>query len=82
MCEFHESTCNGFGDIWWTGNPIYFSSIDVIHSMLGININLDKTACMCMSTQYVCVSTSVYIPLHVCLHYKQLKRSSREMQQD
>ena len=27
MCEFHESTC-GFGDIWWTDNPIYFSSID------------------------------------------------------
>ena len=26
--EFHESTCNGFGDIWWTDNPIYFSSID------------------------------------------------------
>ena len=30
MCEFHESTCNGFGDIWWTDNPIYFSSIDSI----------------------------------------------------
>ena len=29
MCEFHESTCNGFGDIWWTDNPIYFSSIDI-----------------------------------------------------
>ena len=29
MCEFHESTCNGFGDIWWTDNPIYFSSVDV-----------------------------------------------------
>ena len=28
MCEFHESTCNGFGDIWWTDNPIYFISID------------------------------------------------------
>ena len=28
MCEFHESTCNGLGDIWWTDNPIYFSSID------------------------------------------------------
>ena len=28
MCEFHESTCNGYGDIWWTDNPIYFSSID------------------------------------------------------
>ena len=29
LCEFRESTCNGFGDIWWTDNPIYFSSIDV-----------------------------------------------------
>ena len=28
MCEFHESICNGLGDIWWTDNPIYFSSID------------------------------------------------------
>ena len=30
MCKFHESTCNGFGDIWWTDNPIYFSSIDIM----------------------------------------------------
>ena len=30
MCESHESTCNGFGYIWWTDNPIHFSSIDVI----------------------------------------------------
>ena len=30
MCEFHESTCNGFGDIWWTDNPTYFSSIDIV----------------------------------------------------
>ena len=28
MCEFHGSNGNGFGDIWWTANPIYFSSID------------------------------------------------------
>ena len=28
MCEFHGSNGNGFGDIWWTDNPIYFSSID------------------------------------------------------
>ena len=26
MCEFHGSNSNGFGDIWWTDNPIYFSS--------------------------------------------------------
>ena len=25
MCEFHGSNGNGFGDIWWTDNPIYFS---------------------------------------------------------
>ena len=30
MCEFHESRCNGFGYIWWTDNPIYFSSIIII----------------------------------------------------
>ena len=29
MCEFHGSNGNGFGDIWWTDNPIYFSSIDI-----------------------------------------------------
>ena len=28
MCEFHGSNANGFGDILWTDNPIYFSSID------------------------------------------------------
>ena len=26
ICEFHDSSGNGFGDIWWTDNPIYFSS--------------------------------------------------------
>ena len=30
MCEFHGSNGNGFGDIWWTDNPIYFSSIDIV----------------------------------------------------
>ena len=25
---FYGSNGNGFGDIWWTDNPIYFSSID------------------------------------------------------
>ena len=29
VCEFHGSNGNGFGDIWWTDNPIYFSSIDI-----------------------------------------------------
>ena len=36
MCKFHESTCNGFGDIWWTDNPIYFSSIDVVSLYLFV----------------------------------------------
>ena len=31
VCEFHGSNGNGFGDIWWTDNPIYFSSIDIFH---------------------------------------------------
>ena len=26
--SFFYSSGNGFGDIWWTDNPIYFSSID------------------------------------------------------
>ena len=28
MHEFHDSNGNGFGDIWWTDNLFYFSSID------------------------------------------------------
>ena len=35
MCEFHGSNGNGFGDIWWTDNPIYFSSIDVYMKKQG-----------------------------------------------
>ena len=30
MCEFRGSTGNGFGDIWWTDELIYFSIIDVL----------------------------------------------------
>ena len=40
MCEFHESTCNGFGDIWWTDNPIYFSSIDVFAACGSVVVDL------------------------------------------
>ena len=39
MCEFYESTCNGFGDIWWTDNPIYFSSIDIRVGHYNTNAN-------------------------------------------
>ena len=28
MSQFHDSNCNGFGDMWWTDNLIYFSSIE------------------------------------------------------
>ena len=34
MCEFHDSNCNGLGDMWWTNKCTYFStgnSIDVGH---------------------------------------------------
>ena len=40
MCEFHESTCNGFGDIWWTDNPIYFSSIDTFYRYRGNTLTM------------------------------------------
>ena len=42
MCEFHEYTCNGFGDIWWTDNPIYFSSMDVHWSVSGVPAQWDN----------------------------------------
>ena len=28
MCEFQESNCKGFGDMWWTDKCTYFSSIE------------------------------------------------------
>ena len=46
MCEFHESTCNGFGDIWWTDNPIYFSSIYIVHI-----VHITKGPFKCYVTQ-------------------------------
>ena len=40
VCEFHGSNGNGFGDIWWTDNPIYFSSIDSdLTSLTGVELN-------------------------------------------
>ena len=41
MREFHEYTCNGFGDIWWTDNPIYFTSIDMIAPSMYLHFNED-----------------------------------------
>ena len=51
MCEFHESTCNGFGDIWWTDNPIYFSSIDVTASLFML-VSGGSTAATLLITPY------------------------------
>ena len=31
MCEFHDSNSNGLGDMWWTDQCTYFSSIDGTH---------------------------------------------------
>ena len=41
MSEFHGSNGNGFGDIWWTDNPIYFSSMNVsiMMSKVGHNVH-------------------------------------------
>ena len=58
MCEFHGSNSNGFGDIWWTDNPIYFSSIDVGPS-LADNIPATDTH----FSQYLSDSTNVDISL-------------------
>ena len=33
VCEYHGPNGNGFGDIWWTDNPIYFSSIVIEYSL-------------------------------------------------
>ena len=49
MCEFHGSNGNGFGDIWWTDNPIYFSSID---SMRGYNTRGDAGRCCTKAPYY------------------------------
>ena len=36
VCEFHDSNCNGFGDMWWTDKCIDFSSIDVDMPILSL----------------------------------------------
>ena len=68
MCEFHESTCNGLGDIWWTDNPIYFSSIDShtrnsvtmsCNSVTEQNLLIANNQCMYYDQTFVhCVATS------------------------
>ena len=42
MCEFHGSNGNGFGDIWWTDNPINFSSMNVSIMMSQVGHNVDN----------------------------------------
>ena len=39
VCAFHDSNCNGFGDMWWTDKCTYFSSIDDSYN----SQNLKKT---------------------------------------
>ena len=38
MCEFHDSNCNCFGDMWWTDKCTCFSSIDVDNSRRTLTI--------------------------------------------
>ena len=40
MCKFHDSNGNGFGDIWWTDELTYFSSIDYC---IFIRVSLTST---------------------------------------
>ena len=56
MCEFYGSNGNGFGDIWWTDNPIYFSSID--------NRNYGNSNIRC------CSQVSVRIIYYLCITKK------------
>ena len=42
MCEFHDSNSNGLGDMWWTDNCIYFSSIDIINCIFFIATTHDR----------------------------------------
>ena len=42
---------NGFGDIWWTDNPIYFSSIDY---------NFPKFICFFLARVHISVQPSKF----------------------
>ena len=44
MCAFHDSNCNGFGDMWWTDKCTYFSSIDICFHMHEVVCNLGRCA--------------------------------------
>ena len=48
VCEFHGSNGNGFGDIWWTDNPIYFSGIDRHTSLIVFIVGI--VSCIHLST--------------------------------
>ena len=64
MCEFHESTCNGLGDIWWTDNPIYFSSIDycpLVHIVNSHKLPLQGAGILFFSCcNYSCAHNSFF----------------------
>ena len=36
MCEFRDSNCNGFGDMWWTDKCINFSSRPYRYRTVGL----------------------------------------------
>ena len=52
MCGFHDSNCNGFGDMWWTDKCTYFSSIDVHNTSL---FNMSTTHCYSTCPQHVII---------------------------
>ena len=61
VCQFHGSNGNGFGDIWWTDNPIYFSSTSFrrsIHLSLGLPLGRDPSMWV-FSTDFATLSSSL-----------------------
>ena len=81
MCEFYGSNGNGFGDIWWTDNPIYFSSrlyiiiyAGVVSAFVCVYVHVRKSmpTYMRMSVRArvctrVCVCEGAHVPVCVCV---------------
>ena len=85
MCEFHESTCNGFGDIWWTDNPIYLSSIDFFILLCNpwqvgftgadkfgrdVTVNFLLDCFLEVLPHFVDVRMCMHTGVHTCINYK------------
>ena len=64
MCECYGSNGNGFGDIWWTDNPIYFSSIYVGNSVLNDG---DLSASLKSARQVCCGYVILLLRSHVAI---------------